>query len=227
MCTVIVRWSTDRPAEILALRDELTSRPFDDPGRWWPDQPDVVGGRDRTSGGTWCASRVGTGTTAMVLNRPPKRAADAGAPSRGVLPLLAVAHEDGWASRVEVAGMASFLLTLVTPDRLTSWLFDGEHLVRSEHGEGLLVATSGGPEDRKTQRYGAAFEAGGFPDGWRSVVERETPRDDRGALVVRHEEGGRVFATVFGQLIESAPGRLRLEYSREPWRGPWRSQYLE
>jgi hypothetical protein len=33
VCTVIVRWPAGRSAEILALRDELTSRPFDVLGR--------------------------------------------------------------------------------------------------------------------------------------------------------------------------------------------------
>ena len=31
---------------------------FDDPAPWWPDLPDVYGGRDRTAGGTWCATRA-------------------------------------------------------------------------------------------------------------------------------------------------------------------------
>src|SRR3954447_5632339 len=61
VCTVVVRWSPDRPTRILALRDELTGRDFDDPAPWWPDFPDVYGGRDRAAGGTWCATRVTTG----------------------------------------------------------------------------------------------------------------------------------------------------------------------
>ena len=68
MCTVVVRWSAGRPAQILALRDELTSREFDEPDRWWPQWPDVVGGRDRLAGGTWCATDVRTGATALVLD---------------------------------------------------------------------------------------------------------------------------------------------------------------
>ena len=47
MCTVVVRWSAGQPPQLLALRDELTTRDFDDPGRWWPEFPDLVGGRDR------------------------------------------------------------------------------------------------------------------------------------------------------------------------------------
>lgn len=222
MCTVVVRRSSAGTAQILALRDELTTRPFDDPGRWWPQFPDVVGGRDHVAGGTWCASRIDTGATALVLNRPQKRIADPGAPSRGLLPLLAVAHEADWVSGVDVAGMASFALVLATPQRLTSWAFDGEELTATDHGPGTHVITSGGPESLKADRYGPSFTAAGFPEGWRRVVQRETPQDDPAALVVRHEQEGLVFATVFGQLIEATPGRLRLEHSREPWRDhPW------
>ena len=98
MCTVVCRWSagSDFPVQMLALRDELISRSFDLPGAWWPDEPDVIGGRDRQAGGSWCVSDVRSGVTGVVLNRPERREAAPGAPSRGVLPLLAVRHGDGW-----------------------------------------------------------------------------------------------------------------------------------
>src|SRR5437879_3598976 len=108
MCTVVVRWSAGTPTQILALRDELTSRDFDDPYSWWPKQPDVIGGRDRSAGGTWCAVRISTGVTALVLNRPQKRIADPGAPSRGLLPLLGVDRETAWLASIDLTGMASF-----------------------------------------------------------------------------------------------------------------------
>ena len=224
VCTVVLRWSAGRPAQILALRDELTSREFDEPDRWWPQWPDVVGGRDRVAGGTWCATDVRTGTTALVLNRPQRRLADPGAPSRGVLPLLAVEHGADWARHVDTPGMASFALVLATADGLTMWLFDGQDLGVTEFSEGTHMVTSGGPEDRKADRYLAAFAEAGYPEGWRSLVEGRTPADDPGALVVRHEHEGLVYATVFGELIDAEPGRLRLEHSREPWTaGPWKS----
>ena len=90
MCTVVVRWSAGEPVLVLALRDERTDREFDDPGAWWPEQPHVVGGRDRAAGGSWCVTDVASGSTALVLNRGQRRVAAPGAPSRGVLPLLAV-----------------------------------------------------------------------------------------------------------------------------------------
>ena len=210
--------------QILAVRDESTAREFDDPGPWWPEFPDVVGGRDRTAGGTWCATNVATGTTALVVNRPAKRESDPGAPSRGVLPLLAARHGAGWLDAVDLHGMASFALLLVTPDRAVTWDFDGEDLAATEHPPGTHMLTSGGPEDRKADRYLADFAAAAFPGGWRRIVAQHPPRDDPGALVVRHEEDGRVWATVFAELIEASPGRLHLEHSRRPWTAdPWQT----
>jgi hypothetical protein len=213
--------------QLLALRDEVVGREFDEPGRWWPGHPDLVGGRDRVAGGTWCATHVGTGVTALVLNRPRTPNAEPGAPSRGVLPLLAAEHGPDWPSAVDTSGMAGFLLVLAGPDGLTTWDRDGGGTVRTEHPEGTWMVTSGGPEDRKADTHLPRFTAAGFPDGWRRLVETEPPRDDPGALVVRHEEDGRVFATVFAELVEARPGRLALEYSRRPWTGPWRSLVVD
>ena len=84
------------------------------------------------------------------------------------------------------------------------------------------MLTSGGPENRKADRHLAAFVAAGYPQGWRGLVQNGPPTDDPAALVVRHEQDGRVFATVFGQLIDAQPGRVHMECSRQPWeRRPW------
>jgi len=216
MCTVVVRWAPGESSTILALRDELTTRAFDDPGRWWPELPDVVGGRDTVAGGTWCASDVASGVTALVLNRPQKRQADPGAPSRGVLPLLAVEHDKDWPSHLELAGMASFALVLVTPTLLRTWVFDGAELSVTDAEPGTHMVTSGGIEDGKADRFLPGFAAAD-DDSWRALIERDAPSPDLTELVVRREREGLVYATVFGQLIESAPGKLRLDYSRTPW----------
>jgi hypothetical protein len=224
VCTVVVRWSAGRPAQLLALRDELTTRAFDDPGRWWPDFPAVVAGRDRVAGGTWCATRIDTGATALVVNRPQRMVGDPGAPSRGVLPLLAVEHGGDWLDHVALGGMASFALMLVTPQRVTTWDFDGQDVMTTEHPEGTLMLTSGGPENRKADVHLKAFAESDHPDGWRELVQSGAPQDDPAALVVRHERDGLVYGTVFGELIDARPGRLRLEYSRQPWRRqPWQT----
>jgi len=213
VCTVVVRWAPQQPVRLLALRDELTSRDFDEPGPWWPERPGVIGGRDRTAGGTWCASDVTSGATALVLNRPQKRVADPGAPSRGVLPLLAVEHGDVWPDHVALQGMASFALVLATPNALRLWVFDGTALAAEDLGVGTHMVTSGFAEDGKVDRYLPSFAV----DDWAAVVRAETPQDDPTALVVRHVAEDKTFATVFGQLIESTPGSLHLEHSRTPW----------
>ncbi len=88
--------------------------------------------------------------------------------------------------------------------------------------------TSGGPENGKVAAYLSLFRDTGYPDGWRELLRSSPPRDDPSALVVRHRaEDGRVFATVFGQLVETQPGRLWLDHSREPWSDqPWRTLAL-
>ncbi|MGY1985524.1 hypothetical protein ACI792_04800 [Blastococcus sp. SYSU DS0669] len=111
---------------------------------------------------------------------------------------------------------------LASPHRLITWDYDGTRLAATGHSEGTVMVTSGGPEDRKADRFLRSFAEADFPDAWRRLVEKDPPQDDPGALVVRHEEHGQVFATVFGQLIEAAPGRLSLEHSRSPWAGGWR-----
>ena len=213
VCTVVVQWEPNKPVHLLALRDELTSRAFDEPAQWWPHLPGVVGGRDRTAGGTWCASDVAAGATALVLNRPQKRVADEGAPSRGLLPLVAMQHGTSWPDHLDVRGMASFALVLATPELLRLWVFDGEDLSSGDLAAGTHMVTSGGAEDGKADRYLERFER----EPWRDLVQGETPQDDPAALVVRHEKDDLVFATVFGQLIEATPGRLHLEHSRTPW----------
>lgn len=222
MCTVVVRWERGAPARVLALRDELVGRAFDDPSTWWPDQPDVVGGRDRVAGGTWCATDVRSGVTGLVLNRPERPDPAQGAPSRGALPLLAVRHGQDWPAAAQLDGMASFALVLVTPTTLTCWQYDGEVLLREELAPGTSMVTSGGPELQKARDHLPELRAVQAPAGWRELLRRTAPAPDPAALVVRVEHEGRVFATVFGQLFTTEPGRLELSWARQPWGdGPW------
>lgn len=210
MCTVVLRLQPEG-SEVLALRDELASRPFDDPAAWWPDQPDVVGGRDQVAGGSWCVTDRRTAKTALVLNRPLRRVAAPGAPSRGVLPLLAAQHGEAWPAHVDVTGMATFTVVLVRPGAAAVWDFDGADLVGRELAHGTHMVTSGGVEDGKADRFLTAF-ADTAPGRWQELLE--PPVDDRTALVVRHEGAeGAVFATVFGQRISPSG----ISFSRRPW----------
>jgi uncharacterized protein with NRDE domain len=87
MCTILLRWdpTADVAVTVAANRDELRARLADDPAGI---APGVFAGRDRTAGGTWLAiSRAGIAALTNVRTgaRDPK------APSRGALPLAALA----------------------------------------------------------------------------------------------------------------------------------------
>jgi hypothetical protein len=212
MCTVVTRWAAGEPVRILAIRDEFVSREFDDPGGWWPGQPSVIGGRDRRTGGSWCVSDVRTGVTALVLNRPERQI---GTPSRGVLPLTAVAAGTNWPDDLDHREMASFTLVLAGPDGVTAWSWDVAELRRHDLDAGTHVFTSRGVDagDEKAGRLAKEFA----DRPWLDVVTEQEPADDRTALVVRHEFETDTYATVFGQLITASRGELRIAHSRTPW----------
>jgi uncharacterized protein with NRDE domain len=216
------------PLQILALRDELASRQFDTPRVWWPDQPLVVGGRDRLGGGTWCASDVGSGATAVVLNRRERRVAAAGASSRGALPLLALRELERWAQFIDLAPMASFNLVLATPQALTWWSYDGRTLLTHALEPGRHMFTPNGravPLLDGRFAHGHAHLDGSLAEStdlvwadWLPIIHDSEPSDDPLALLVQIPYGQDSFETVFGQFIAAWPGRLRLDYTIKPAR---------
>jgi hypothetical protein len=223
----VCRFAPDErfPVQLLALRDELATRAFDLPGFWWADQADVIGGRDRVSGGTWCATAVSTGVTAVVLNRPDKREADPGASSRGVLPLLGTQHGAEWPNHLSVTGMAGFNLVLVGPDALRWWWFDGATLQTQTLGAGTYKFTPRGLADDVDPRLAAGravdaeVEHGGTADvwpEWLAVVRSTVPSTDPAGFIVRVPIEDNSYETVFGQFIATRPGRLRLDHLTSP-----------
>jgi uncharacterized protein with NRDE domain len=56
MCLVVLGWQQhpDFPLIVAGNRDEFHSRPTKE-AHWWPDNPDIVGGRDLQASGTWLA----------------------------------------------------------------------------------------------------------------------------------------------------------------------------
>jgi len=126
MCTVIVLVS---PEQVLlaANRDERLDRPWDPPAAWWPDRPDVVGGRDRSAGGTWMAINR-FGVIATVLNRPGTLGPAAGKRSRGSLPLMALDHPTAATAAAALTRLDASLwrgFNMVLADRTGAWFVRG------------------------------------------------------------------------------------------------------
>lgn len=216
MCTVITRSTPGAGTAILAVRDEFESRSFDDPDAWWPDQPHVVGGRDKKAGGSWCVSDVETGVTALVLNRREK---PIGTPSRGVLPLLAVAHRQRWPEYLDHATMAGFTLVLVSGNSVSAWEWDGHRLGYTALVGGAHVITPAGIDaaDPLTTRIAPLLT----DRPWRALLDTEELSDAPDALFVRRQIDGRAYGTVFAQLIDASPGTLHITSTRTPWVGGW------
>ena len=87
MCSILLRLAPDADEAVLlaANRDEFRDRAADDP---MEIAPGVFAGRDRRAGGTWLAvGRHGLAAVTNITGIPPRP----GAPSRGQLPLLALA----------------------------------------------------------------------------------------------------------------------------------------
>lgn len=95
MCTLVLlrRPGHDWPLMVAANRDEMNTRPWKPPGRWWDDRPEVVAGLDELAGGTWLGVND-TGVVAAILNRIGTLGPAPGKRSRGELVLEALDHAD-------------------------------------------------------------------------------------------------------------------------------------
>ena len=85
MCLIVlaVGQHPDYPLILVANRDEFHARPTGN-ARWWPDRPDILGGRDLQAGGTWLAVDR-QGRLATVTNFRDAKPPESGQRSRGRL----------------------------------------------------------------------------------------------------------------------------------------------
>ncbi len=202
MCTVVVlvRPGHAWPVLLAANRDEMLDRAWDPPGAWWPEYPELVGGRDRSAGGTWMAMQGGR--VAAVLNRPGSLGPAAGKRSRGELPLLALRDD---VRTLDAGQYRPF--NMVLADRGGAQFVRGDGLgqpVVRALPPGLSIVTAYDPNDPASPRAMAQlprFAAAGVPEppdwaAWeRLLLDSSGERNE--ALFVRPEHG---FGTVFSSL---------------------------
>lgn len=106
MCTLVLlrRPGHAWPLLLAANRDEALSRPWQAPGRHWPDRAEVVAGRDEEAGGSWLGVND-HGVVAAVLNRVGSLGPQTGKRSRGELVLDALDFEDAASSAAALADL--------------------------------------------------------------------------------------------------------------------------
>jgi hypothetical protein len=156
VCTIVV---LIRPDQILlaANRDERMDRPWDPPAAWWPDRPGVIGGRDRTAGGTWMGINQ-HGVVATVLNRPGTLGPTLGKRSRGDLPLMALEHssaEHAAAALTDLDAGDWRGFNMVLADRTGAWFVKGigyGHPLANPLPQGVSMVTAYDPNDLDSPR---------------------------------------------------------------------------
>jgi uncharacterized protein with NRDE domain len=134
MCLVVLslRQHGEYPLILAANRDEFHARPTQDAG-WWPDRPDIVGGRDLQAGGTWLAAHR-NGRFATVTNFRDAQAPEPDKRSRGELVTGFLESElspENYLETIDEEAYAGFNLIAGT-------LADVVYLSNREHGNRVL-----------------------------------------------------------------------------------------
>jgi hypothetical protein len=225
VCTVVISLepTAAMPLLLLGIRDELTSRPWQPPGRHWPGTP-LIGGLDEEAGGTWLAVDPGAPSVACVLNGRGSHAPEGIRRTRGELPL---------GSMADLARYDPFHLLVANPATVTLVSWDGHLVERRVIGRGTHVITNSGldPDNPKAKYFGPRFAAAadrpsGDPSApvtqawqpWLALAEGGglQPGDPRGIRVRKQLPDGRVWGTTSISYVALGGHGLRYDFQPVP-----------
>ncbi|MCA8931652.1 MAG: NRDE family protein [Rhodospirillaceae bacterium] len=225
MCTVILdrRPDADWPIVLAAIRDERLSRTWRSPARHWPDRPEVTGGLDDASGGSWMAMND-AGVVAIVVNRRGTLGPAPGKRSRGELVLEALDHADAVAAATALADLnpeAYRPFNMVVADNRDGfWIANRAEsrvaVMPLPEGLSLLAADELNDPASPRDRFRARLAMGPRPDpardDWHAWLEvmalsEHDPQDGPlgGMTVVTDRDYGTVCASLVGL---PAPGLI-------------------
>jgi hypothetical protein len=222
MCSIILSWIPGArwPLLVAANRDEMLDRPWDAPGRYWPDQA-VMAGHDRLAGGTWLGLND-HGVMAALLNRAGSLGPLAGRRSRGDLPLLALGARSAEAAcaRISALNAADYRsFNMVIADAAGGFVLRGLEAGAPDVtalAAGVTMLTAYEPNEPRCPRiarYRPQFERAARPlpgplaraDDWAAwaglLADAAPPQESAINIAPR---GG--FGTVCSSLIALAPG---------------------
>jgi hypothetical protein len=245
VCTVLLRFSPGArwPLLVAAVRDEFVGRPWDPPAAHWAGSASV-GGRDRVAGGTWLAvAPAGPGSPgpalAALLNGAPLPPPAAGTrPSRGALPLAALAGVP-LPERSQLVGYDRFHLLLASSAEAAVASWDGVALTHSKLGAGDHILVNDGVDqvgDPLVPHFAPLLAGAATPDprpglppaqawgDWIGLLAGDgLAPDDPRALIVRRDYAGRAYGSTSASLVALRRHQVRYDFTGAP--GPaatWR-----
>jgi hypothetical protein len=214
MCTVLLllrpgeRW----PLLLAANRDERRDRAFEPPGRYWPDAPRIVAGRDVLGGGSWFGVND-DGVVATIVNGMDRLGPLAGKASRGELVLRALRERDAASAARAIGALPAQRyrgFTLLVADRGSAYAMSSdEHAIRVDAlAPGHHMVTPDGCDVVTSPRYAAhfpAFRGAPLPDpergdwsSWTELLRHADEDDPHRAMTVVTDAG---FGTVCSALL--------------------------
>ena len=229
MCTLVIlcRPGHEWPVLIAANRDEMLDRTWSAPARHWPDQPEVVAGRNELAGGSWLGIND-HGVVAGILNRMGSLGPGDGKRTRGELVLEALNHSDAAAAAEALAsldGIAYRSFNLVLADNSGAfWLrHDGNTAIDCHAippGFSMFTAYDrNAPESPRVRRHLPRFESAPVPDpgqedwdSWKKLLASQengkiSETGDSEMCVVTRLGFGTVNASVLALPAPSSPPR--------------------
>jgi hypothetical protein len=214
VCTVLLLLRPDDPWPLLvgANRDERRDRPFEPPGRHWPDAPGIVAGRDVLGGGSWFGVND-DGVVATIVNGMQRLGPLEGKASRGELVLRVLRERDaGAAARVAGAVPPDRYrgFTLLLADRRAAFAVTGDErsIAVAPLAPGYHMVTPDGCDVPSSPRFAAHFgalraaappaPAAGDWTSWTDLLTQSDDDDPHRATIVTGIDG---FGTVSSTLL--------------------------
>lgn len=230
--------SDDWPFLLASIRDEELARPAAKAGKWWPEYPGVMGGRDLRAGGTWLALDVPARTVAAIFTPGGPSTKAEGKRSRGDLPLIAVGA--GSLASVDVDAYLPFTLLLASATSATWWSWDGSKLEWTSIAAGMHAANNEGLDDLRNSprqarwlpRFSATapvpFRADGDLStrwrGWLDLLDRGLEPERGDSLLISHRGPHGQYGTKSVALLAISDRALRYDVSDQPGDpASWRS----
>ncbi len=213
MCSIVLRIAADGVL-IGANRDEMLTRPWDPPGRYWPAMPGVVAGRDRLGGGTWLGINQ-SGLMAAVLNRRGTLGPETGKHSRGELPLLALreAGLDAATAKIRALDAADYRgFNLILADGGGAVFLRGLETGAPEAQSlppGTWMITSGEANDLASPRIARHLPkfAAAPASAWAGLLADNTPPEESAINIPPRHGFGTVCSAII-TLSRASPPRL-------------------